>query len=142
MYKLYRGIRAGINFLDKRYKSSNDAIQGYEPESWEGESPVIQYRQKEHRAIVVGIQTEEPGDITYDRKTGIVRSYTKGLFESNVGHARKITQDDLTDRFIGDLNRFIISPIYDAPTLHTNRVKLRMRQKNTTLRDCLDQRGN
>lgn len=103
-------------------------IKCYEPHDPASPSiadPVIQHWRNQDKAYVVGVRTEPPGDITYDRKTGLTRSYTLSLHEENIGYLERLTQDHLTAEFIGDLKRFTTSPLYDAPTLSSQNVHVK-----------------
>jgi hypothetical protein len=147
MSTLLRAFKQIQPWIDSVYqKLQSHDIQCYEPKPHPtskhvyGE-PVIQYHQKDKTARVVGVTTKPPGDIKYDKQTGITRSHTFFLNDSNVGHLNKLTESHVTDDFIQKITRITTNPSYDMPNLPKSNIYLRLANKKTrTLDDYITRR--
>ena len=136
-----RAVKRIQPWLDSVYqKLGSHDIECYVPHSDPASQdvygePVIQYRKKENTARIVGVTTKPPGDIKYDKQTGITRSHTFFLNDSNVGHLNKLTESHVTDNFVRKITRFTTNPSYDMPNLPKNQVYLRFNDKKTQTLD-------
>jgi hypothetical protein len=142
MSTVFRALKQLQAWTDPIYQAlRSHKIQGYEPRLRGGDRAVIQYWNPIDEAYVIGINDKTGGETTYDKKTGIIRSYTRTLHDDNVGRLTRLKETHITDEFLDDLLRFTTSPIYDAPSIPNHKVHLNTEQRHSTLEKRLRKRN-
>ena len=142
MSTVFRALKQLQAWTDPIYQAlRSHKIQCYEPKPLRGDRPVIQYWDPTDEAYVIGINDKTGDETTYDKKTGIIRSYTRTLHDDNIGRLTPLTENHVTDEFLDDLLRFTTSPIYDAPSIPNHKVHLNTEQRHSTLEKRLRKRN-